>query len=415
MRIVYDASARAHPSAPSLNDCLNAGPPLQNKLWDVLVLQRCYPVAVTGDLKKAFLQLQIRELDRDALRFHWRQNKHSLLETLRFTRALFGLTCSPFLLVGVLECHLGAWEPKMPELVAELRKNLYVDDLLSGGVTVKQAQHHKEQAIEIFDDAGFTLHKWHSNVLILEGETENKDTDLSFAKQQLQQPGETKTSLLGLGWDKGKDELKIKFPTEEVQPTKRGVLSKLAKVYDPLGLVLPMALEGKVSFRDVCDQKQAWDAKLVGPLLRRWQKWEQSLPMEVSLPRSITSFQEPLLDVELHSFGDRSKLGVGAAVYAVVTQESGTTQRLVAAKVSLAKALPSIPRLELVAGDMATNLLTNVRNTLEGLPISNVYGRLDSTVALHWIRGSGEFKQFCPEQGNEDQSAVRCGVETCQL
>ena len=101
---------------------------------------------------------------------------------------------------------------------------------------------------------------------------------------------------------------------------KRGVLSKLAKVYDPLGLVSPMTLEGKVIFRDVCDQKQAWDTKLAGPLLRRWQKWEQSLPTEVAVPRSITSFREPLLDVELHSFGDGSKLGVGAAVYAVVTR-----------------------------------------------------------------------------------------------
>ena len=116
--------------------------------------------------------------------------------------------------------------------------------------------------------------------------------------------------------------------------------------------------------------------------------------MEVAVPRSITSFRELLLDVELHSFGDGSKLGVGATVYAVVTQESGTMQRLVAAKARLAKGGLSIPRFELVAGHMATNLLTNVRNALKGLPISNVYGWLDSTVALHWIRGSGEFKQF---------------------
>jgi len=228
----------------------------------------------------------------------------------------------------------------------------------------------------------------------MEGETEITDTDLSFAKQQLQQSGEPKSSLLGLGRDKGKDQLKVKFPTEEVQPTKRGVLSKLAKVYDPLGLVSPLTLEGKVIFRDVCNKKQAWDAKLAGPLLRRWQKWVQSLPTEVAVPRSITSLQEPLQDVELHSFGDGSKLEVGAAVYAVVRQESGTTRCLVAAKARLAKGGLSIPRLELVAGHMATNLLTNVRSTLEGLPVSNVYGWLDSTVALHWIRGNGEFKQF---------------------
>lgn len=63
MQIVYDASAQAKPSALSLNDCLNAGPLLQNKLWDVLVRQWSYPIAVAGDLKKAFLQVRIKEAD----------------------------------------------------------------------------------------------------------------------------------------------------------------------------------------------------------------------------------------------------------------------------------------------------------------------------------------------------------------
>ena len=400
-RIVYDASAREHPSAPSLNECLNPGPPLQNKLWDVLVRQRSYPVAVTGDLKKAFLQVRIKASDRDALRFHWRKDEHSKLETLRFTRALFGLTSSPFLLGGVIECHLETWETRAPEVVTELRKNLYVDDLLSGGVTVGEAQYRKEHAIEIFEDASFTLHKWHSNVPMLEGGIESKDSDLSFAKHQLQHPEEARASLLGLGWDKDKDELSAKFPTEQVQPTKRGILSKLAKVYDPLGLVSPVTLEGKMIFRDVCDATKAWDVKLEEPLLQTWKKWEQSLPLEQLLPRAITSYQEPLHDVELHSFGDGSKQGVGAAVYAVVRQQSGTTQRLLAAKARLAKEGLSIPRIELIGGHMAANLVTNVKNALEALPISNVYGWLDSTVTLHWIRGGGEYKQFVANRVNK--------------
>ena len=70
LRIVYDASARAFDGAPSLNDCLHAGSPLQNKLWSVLVRGRFNPVTVTGDLHKAFLQVRIREADRDAMRFH---------------------------------------------------------------------------------------------------------------------------------------------------------------------------------------------------------------------------------------------------------------------------------------------------------------------------------------------------------
>ena len=86
-------------------DCLHAAPSLQNKLWSVLVRGRFYPVAITGDLQKAFLQVRIREND-DALRFFWQPDEKSELQTLGFTPALFGLAPSPFLLGGVIEHHL---------------------------------------------------------------------------------------------------------------------------------------------------------------------------------------------------------------------------------------------------------------------------------------------------------------------
>lgn len=53
LRIVYDAPTRAHPEASSLNNFLNSGPPLQNRLWDVLVRMRFHPVVLTRDLKQA--------------------------------------------------------------------------------------------------------------------------------------------------------------------------------------------------------------------------------------------------------------------------------------------------------------------------------------------------------------------------
>ena len=60
-------------------------------------------------------------------------------------------------------------------------------------------------------------------------------------------------------------------------------------------------------------------------------------------------------------------MGVAAAVYAVVQQSSGQTQGLVAAKARLAKQRLTIPRLELVSGHMASNLICYVRDELEGL------------------------------------------------
>ena len=54
LRVVYDAPARAHSGAPSLTECLNPGPPLQNQLWSVLVRTRFHPVAIAGDTNRPF-------------------------------------------------------------------------------------------------------------------------------------------------------------------------------------------------------------------------------------------------------------------------------------------------------------------------------------------------------------------------
>ena len=71
------------------------------------------------------------------------------------------------------------------------------------------------------------------------------------------------------------------------------------------------------------------DALLNNEHLKRWRRWELQLPSEQQVPRPIVHYREKVQEVELHSFGDASISGVGAAVYAVVRQESGTTQRLV--------------------------------------------------------------------------------------
>lgn len=105
-RIVYDASARSNESSPSLNDCLEVGPPLQNQLWSVLVRGRSHAIALTADIRMAFLQVRTHPDDKDALRFHWPENKGPLrVCILRFTRALFGLGRPPFLLGGVVQDH----------------------------------------------------------------------------------------------------------------------------------------------------------------------------------------------------------------------------------------------------------------------------------------------------------------------
>ena len=244
-------------------------------------------------------------------------------------------------------------------------------------------------------DATFQLHKWNSNVEELEEESKSVQVtdDQTFAKQQLNvNPSESK--MLGLKWDKQRDTLSVVIPSETAQPTKGGILGKLARIYDPLGLVTPLTLIGKQIYREVCERKAAWDAPLSNELLQRWTKWERQLPSEYEVPRSIVSHREEIARIELHSFGDASVKGVGAVVYAVVKQSTGRTQQLVAAKSRLAKKGLTIPRLELVAAHMATNSMMNVRNALDNVSITSLHGWMDSTVALHWIKGNNQYKQL---------------------
>ena len=63
IRIVYDGSAKLSDSGLSLNDCLQTGPNLIPKLFDVLVQFRSHPVALTADNEKAFLMIGIVPAD----------------------------------------------------------------------------------------------------------------------------------------------------------------------------------------------------------------------------------------------------------------------------------------------------------------------------------------------------------------
>ena len=114
------------------------------------------------------------------------------------------------------------------------------------------------------------------------------------------------------------DTLSVTFPQNDTPSTKREVLRSLAKVYDPLGLATPLTLQGKLIYREICDQKLPWDTKLTRQLAEKVRGWEQTLPTGVMVPRAVIENREPILDLELHAFGDASTKGVGTAVYAVV-------------------------------------------------------------------------------------------------
>lgn len=158
--MLYDTSAHAHNDAPSLNDCLHAGPLLQNQLWSVLTRNRFHSVAVTGDMRKAFLQIKMHQAERDSLRFHWIKHVHSsAVEILHFTPVVFGLAPSLLQLNRVIQQHLELLRPRLPESVSEALESLYVDHFISGGPTMTDTKKLKRETTEVFADTRFELHK----------------------------------------------------------------------------------------------------------------------------------------------------------------------------------------------------------------------------------------------------------------
>ena len=397
IRQVCNASAKASSLSPSLNECLETGPPLQNLLWNVILRTRFRPIVLCGDLKKAFLQIFVREEDRDVLRFHWIKSldEPDVFEVFRFTRPLFGLVQSPFILGATLEVHFDKYpEPE----IAEIRNSLYVDDLIKGLITAAEGSEFKVLAKRVFREAGFVLHKWHSNEVSLEESHHSPDESTTYAKETFGCEERT-TKLLGLKWDKSEDSLSVIIPDiETAVNTKRGLLKFLAAIFDPLGFICPVTLVGKCIFRDCCEAKLPWDKLISGELLKRWLTFVKNLPQAVAVPRALTTFREPIDFVDVHLFGDASKHGTGAVAYAVVHQPSGVSQGLIAAKARISKKT-TIPRLELVGGVMCANLLQNVRDVLSkldgGVKIRKEVCWSDSSTAIHWIRGDqNKLKQF---------------------
>ncbi len=184
---------------------------------------------------------------------------------------------------------------------------------------------------------------------------------------------ESQSKVLGLKWNSEKDTLGIsmeavlEMKTETV--TKREILSKLAKIYDPLGMVGPVTVTAKLIFQDICRENKDWDETVSPEIETRWRNWMEvvSKMTEIKIPRCIMPVSSKARKISLHVFGDASKVAYCAAVYIVWHNESKSESHLVTAKTRLSpiKKDLTIPRLELTAARIAARLLQTVREALK--------------------------------------------------
>ena len=377
LRIVYDGSS-AFGNEISLNDCLSPGPSLTNELIEMLMRFRTHDVVLTGDIKNAFLEVEVDEADRDYLRFLWYEPDGNLV-VYRFARVPFGLRCSSFLLNATLRYHMQrkCKETDNPELLQLLSKSIYVDDWLVGAKTSKHALLIKTWLAEFLDQIGMKLHKLNSNS--------------ESVRQSLDTECPDRDSVLGLQRNVRKDEISINIERAlrkmKAELTKCELYSAPPRIYDPLGLLAPFIFLAKLLFQEVCKAKIKWKDKLPQDIAEKFEQWKSQIHKlaSVTLPRQVIL---PNYDtVELHGFGDASKVGYCACIYIVSKNSSLKASRLICSKTrnSPLKEM-SIPRLELTASFLLSRLMALVIKFHDHIRFDRLLYYSDSTTVLHWIQ-----------------------------
>lgn len=82
-----------------------------------------------------------------------------------------------------------------------------------------------------------------------------KGLDLAFDELSLERS-------LGVQWERDSDCFKFEVQLKDQPTSRRGILSTVASVYDPLGLVAPVVLSGKKILQEVCKCGSEWDDSL---------------------------------------------------------------------------------------------------------------------------------------------------------
>ena len=151
---------KSNQSNISLSDCLEIGPAQWNLLWDTLIRTKSQPILFYEDVQKTFLQIQIKEAERNSLRFHWVEIlKSNKIRFLEFTRLVFGLTESPLILEETLNNHFENYWLEFEETVKQIEKNMYLDDLVTGRNTLDEVRNVKIESAKLFQQGSFILLK----------------------------------------------------------------------------------------------------------------------------------------------------------------------------------------------------------------------------------------------------------------
>ena len=158
-------------------------------------------------------------------------------------------------------------------------------------------------------------------------------------------------------------------------------MSTLSSIFDPLGLLAPITIKGKLLLQQLWLENCKWDDLLEDEFIASFNNFFDDLNKltRIQIPRYIRTSNSRIL--ELHGFGDAS-----SQAYSAVISDDSIHVTLVCAKTKIAptRSKCTIPELELCAALLITELLKSVAE-IYNCPLENQFAYSDSTIVLSYL------------------------------
>ena len=385
LRIVANSSLANN--GTSLNDCLPKGPNSLNDAFEILVRFREYEVGLVGDISKAYQQMETGDPEMFLRLVMWKSDLSGPWKVYGFVTVTYGDRPAAALMEIAKELCAEAGEGVCLGTTAKIKKDSYVDDLVTGG-TKKEVSTMvgKEASPGEFDGTvgvilglgGFKIKAFAWSGM------EGTEAIGKLGGKVLGYLWEPLDDLLGITWEelslpaaRGKGSIPLTLAkweeTSSVRITRRAVLSLTNSIYDPLGLACPFTIQLKLALKDIWEHEMeaGWDGELSLEMCDWWLKMaRQALEAgELKFPRCARPV-DALGRPEVVTFWDGSAQAYAATVFLRYEIMGGYETRLLVAK---ARVLPSskktsIPRSELNGLVLASRLSWSVTRSLTQVP-----------------------------------------------
>lgn len=395
LRVVFDGSSASN-TGVSINDTQIVGPVIQDDLLTILLRYRQHAVALTGDCEKMYRMILIHPAERKFQKIFWRDNPQDPVSIYKLNTITYGTASASYLATKCLAHLAEINRERFPEAAHVIKSNFYMDDLLFSAATSEKVSEIKDQITTILSEAGIPIRKFLSNDTRVIENSNNHQTTL----HTIPLGDRANAKALGLAWNSLSDTIfyKIEIKSENGPSiSKRSVLSMISQLFDPLGLLSPVVIRGKILIQKLWELKLTWDESVPENISSQWVTFRSELPLLESLqiPRCVVPSNA--VEVQLHGFSDSSMTAYGACIYVrCVSSDSKIFCRLLCGKSRVAPLhTVTIPRLELCAAVLLAQLMQKVQKALAVEDQTKIFLWTDSTVVLNWLRSApNKFKIF---------------------